>query len=51
MKLEEAKRLGFSDNLWRMVELCWLEDYNTWPSIGDPFLFEGCYGVLVYERG
>jgi hypothetical protein len=28
-KPEGAKRLGFSDELWRMIELCWLEDRNA----------------------
>ena len=31
-KPEEAKRLGFSDDLWRSVELCWLEDRNARPG-------------------
>ena len=34
-KPEGAKRLGFSDELWRTVELCWLEDRNARPSVGD----------------
>ena len=34
-KPEEAKRLGFSDELWRMVELCWLEDRNARPVVED----------------
>jgi hypothetical protein len=33
VKPEEAKRLGFSDELWKMVELCWLEDRNARPGI------------------
>jgi len=32
-KPEAAKRLGFSDELWRVVELCWLEDRNARPDI------------------
>ena len=32
-KPEEAKRLGFSNELWRMVERCWLEDRNTRPGV------------------
>ena len=32
-KPEDAKRLGFSDELWRIVELCWLEDRNARPSV------------------
>jgi hypothetical protein len=34
-KPEGARRLGFSDDLWRTVELCWLEDRNARPSVGD----------------
>jgi hypothetical protein len=30
-----AKRLGFSDELWRTVELCWLEDRNARPVVED----------------
>ena len=33
MKPEGAKQLGFSDKLWRMVELCWLEDRNARPGV------------------
>jgi len=33
MKPEGAKRLGFSDELWRTVELRWLEDRNTRPGV------------------
>ena len=32
-KPKEAKRLGFSDQLWRMVERCWLEDRSTRPGV------------------
>ena len=32
-KPEEAKRLGFSDELWQTVELCWLEDRTTRPGV------------------
>jgi len=35
MKPEGAKRVGFSDELWRTVEQCWLEDRNARPSVGD----------------
>ena len=35
MKPEDAKRLGFSNELWRTVELCWLEDRNTRPGVED----------------
>jgi hypothetical protein len=34
-KPEGAKRLGFSNELWRTVELCWLEDRNTRPTVED----------------
>jgi hypothetical protein len=34
-KPEGAKRLGLSNELWRTVELCWLEDRNTRPSVED----------------
>ena len=32
-KPEGARRLGFNDELWRTVELCWLEDRNARPSV------------------
>jgi len=32
-KPEAAKRLGFSDELWKIVELCWLEDRNARPGV------------------
>ena len=35
MKPEEAKRLGFSDELWRTIELCWLEDRDARPIVQD----------------
>ena len=35
MKPEDAKRLGFSNELWRTVELCWLEDRNARPGVED----------------
>jgi len=34
-KPEAAKELGFNDELWNAVELCWLEDRNTRPGVGD----------------
>jgi hypothetical protein len=34
-KPEGAKRLGFSDELWRTVELCWREDRNARPTVED----------------
>ena len=33
MKPEGAKRLGFSDELWKTVELCWSEGRNARPSV------------------
>jgi len=36
-KPNEYKHLGFSDELWRTVELCWLEDRNARPGIEDIF--------------
>ena len=35
IKPEGARQLGFNDELWRTVELCWLQDRNARPSIGD----------------
>ena len=35
MKPEGARRLGFNDELWRTVELCWLEDRNARPGVED----------------
>ena len=32
-KPEEAKCLGFSDELWKMVELCWQADRNARPVV------------------
>jgi hypothetical protein len=32
-KPDGVKRLGFSDELWRTVELCWLEDRNARPVV------------------
>jgi len=34
-KPEVAKELGFNDELWNTVELCWLEDRNARPGVGD----------------
>ena len=34
-KPEAAKRLGFSDGLWWIVELCWLEDRDARPCAED----------------
>ena len=33
-KPEGAKRLGFSDELWKTVKQCWLEDRNARPGVG-----------------
>jgi len=30
-----AKSLGFSDELWGIVELCWLEDRDARPKVED----------------
>ena len=32
-KPKRAKYLGFSDELWKTVELCWLEDRNIRPGV------------------
>jgi hypothetical protein len=32
-KPEGAKHLGFSDELWRTVGQCWLEDRNARPGV------------------
>ena len=34
-KPEGARHLGFSDELWRTVELCWLEDRDARPVVQD----------------
>jgi len=34
-KPKGAVRLGFSNELWRTIELCWLEDHNARPDIED----------------
>jgi len=34
-KPERAKQLGFNDELWRIVERCWLEDRDARPGVGD----------------
>jgi len=34
-KPERAALLGFNDELWRTVELCWLEDRDARPDIVD----------------
>ena len=35
MKPEEGKWLGFTDELWKTVEQCWLEDRDARPSAED----------------
>jgi len=37
IKPDGAKQLGFSDELWRTVELCWSEDRDARPGVGDIF--------------
>ena len=39
-KPEGAARLGFTENLWRILEQCWLEDRSARPSVEDilPYL-------------
>jgi len=32
-KPEGAKQLGFSDELWRTVKLCWLQDRDARPGV------------------
>ena len=32
-KPEGVRRLGFNNELWRTVELCWLEDRNARPRV------------------
>jgi len=34
-KPEGAARLGFNNELWKIVELCWLEDRDARPGIDD----------------
>ena len=50
MKPEGAKRLGFSDELWRTVELCWLEDRNARPGVGDIFSCLNSAAAFWYMR-
>jgi len=51
-KPEGAKQLGFSDDMWRTVEQCWLEDRNARPrvdeilsSLNDGVLFWNIWGL------
>jgi len=48
MKPEGAERLGFSDELWRTVEQCWLEDRNTRPSVED--ILSSLNGAVLFWR-
>jgi len=34
-KPQRAARLGFNNELWNIIELCWLEDRNARPGIED----------------
>ena len=34
-KPERAKQLGFSDELWAIVKLCWLENRDARPGVED----------------
>ena len=34
-KPEGAKRLGFSNELWRIIQLCWREDRSARPCVDD----------------
>jgi hypothetical protein len=37
-KPEGAKGLGFTDELWRIVELCWQEDRNARPYVEEIYV-------------
>jgi len=50
MKPDGAKRLGFSDELWRTVELCWLEDRNARPGVEDILSSLNDAGAFWYMR-
>ena len=50
MKPEGAERLGFSDELWRTVELCWLEDRNTRPRV-EYILSSLNYAAALWRMG
>ena len=47
----EARRLGFSDELWRTVELCWLEDRNARPGVEDILSSLNDGAAFWYVRG
>jgi hypothetical protein len=48
-KPEGAERVGFSDELWRMVKLCWQQDRNARPVIEDILSCLNDTGVLGCE--
>jgi len=48
MKPEGAKSLGFNNELWKMVELCWLENRSA--RRGHPFLLKRGDSILVQEN-
>jgi len=49
-KPEEAKQLGFSNELWETVELCWLEDRDSRPDVGGILSSLNEAAVLWYTR-
>jgi len=49
-KPKGAKQLGFSDELWRIVELCWLEDRNARPGVEDVLSCLNDAAVSWYKR-
>ena len=50
MKPEGAKRLGFSEELWATVEICWLEDRNARPRVEDIVSCLNNAGAFWYIR-
>ena len=50
-KPEEAAHLGFNDELWKIVERCWLEDHNARPSVEEVLSCLNNAAVLWYTRG
>ena len=46
-----ARQLGFNDELWRTVELCWLEDRNARPDVGDIYSCLNDAAAFWYMRG
>ena len=49
-KPEEAACLGFSDDLWKIVEKSWLEDHNARPSVEDILSCLNDAAVVWYTR-